>query len=399
MAAFLVVIQHAYAVDSPLDPTFHLTGAWQFSAPGHLSVLVFFLLSGYVIGLSTARPLVTSPDRRLYLRKRVVRLYPLYLISLGLTIVVSALRQMELPAATLGGGLLFLQGLVVGVPDANQPVWSLSYEMLYYLLFLVVSARQWPAERVAAFFFALGLLLSQTHVVPLVVVSYCYGAVFWFVGLYLCQLPRNVTSPEYGTLLAFLLLMVCFERLNLGYRVFTALHLDVTAADAPLFFDRPIIFSDFSSLVYCVPLLLCFTNRTIGGQRWLEILAFAVPGLYSLAFLVTDKSAQQHVVDTLYVPLCFYAAALLAYFLRYRLTAWGEVVMEKLKPLGLISYGIYIIHFPLMFLLANVSTQTGTLPTFLVRLALYLVMVVGLGWLLETKLQPWCKKKLMPFPK
>jgi peptidoglycan/LPS O-acetylase OafA/YrhL len=395
LAALLVVFGHAYSVNSRLDPTYHVSGAWQYSAPGHLSVIVFFMLSGYVIGLSNPKPISTNAERRLYWRKRLVRLYPLYGLSIVVMVLVGLLYHHEYGLGKITSSLLFLQGLVYPVPYFNQPVWSLGYEMLYYGLFLVVSARGWRPARVALGFLLAALLVSHTSVVPVICASYCYGAVFWFLGLYLAAQPPTQRPMEYGTLLAFLLLLLCFERMNLAYSMALALQLDVLEADVPQFFNRAIVFSDLSSLVYCVPLLLCATNRTVRGKKWLERGAFVIPFLYLAAYVLSGKIHQQQLLDTLYVPLAFYVLALMAYVFRYQLGGWGEVVVQKLKPLGLISYGIYIIHFPLLFLVRYARLANGTFSAFILQLVLYFTFVLAVGWLLETKLQPWVKKQLI----
>lgn len=394
LAALLVVLNHAYS-GKHLDPTFHLTGVWQYTAPGHLSVIVFFMLSGYVIGLANPEPIQTNGQRWLYLKKRLVRLYPLYLLSLVLMVAVAYSNHYFYTPAKTVSYLFFLQGLVYEVPDFNQPIWSLSYEILYYGLFLVVSAWRWKPERVAVGFLLAALLLTHTTVLPIIFASYCYGAVFWFLGLYLATFRFSTHPMEYGTLLAFLLLLLSFDRMNLAYSVAAALRLDVLEADVPQFFNRALVFSDLSHLLYCVPLLLCATNRTMRGQRWLELTAFATPAFYLAAYVASGKIHQPALMNTLYIAVGFYALALLAYAFRYQLVGWGQRAVQTLKPLGLISYGIYIIHFPLLYLVRYVRLANGTFCAFVLQIVLYFAVVITVGWVLEMKIQPWFKKKLI----
>ena len=395
IAALLVVLTHALSDGPTVDAHYHTTGIWQYVPPGHLSVLVFFLLSGYVIGLSNMRAIVTNSGRVLYLKKRLVRLYPLYLVTLVATVAVAAMRGQSYGLATIGGWLLFLQGRVVIVPVYNTPIWSLGYEILYYIFFLVVSARQWRAEWVAACFLVLGLAITRLPSAPLILASYSYGAVFWFLGMLLAKLPRRSDLPQYGTMAAFLLLLLGFSRLNLGVSLITALHLDVTDAQAPSFFDRAIAFSDFTYLLYCVPLLLCFANRTLPGQKWLERAAFVAPALYIMAYTYSGKILKPELLNTSFFAIVFYVLAVGAYVIRQRLNELGEQIIRLFTPLGLISYGIYIIHYPLLFVFREVPFFSGTATAFIVRLLIYLIIVLSLGWLLEVKVQPWVKQKLM----
>jgi peptidoglycan/LPS O-acetylase OafA/YrhL len=394
IAALLVVLTHALSDETSPDAHYHTTGIWQYTPPGHLCVLVFFLLSGYVIGLTNMRPILTNSARKLYLKKRLVRLYPLYLVSLIVTVAVAAIYGKFYGLKEIGGWLLFLQGRIVGVPAYNTPIWSLGYEILYYAFFLIVSAQNWRAEWVAACFFLLGLSITQIPGAPLILVSYSYGAVFWFLGMFLTRMPRRSNPPEYGTMLAFLLLLLSYARLNLVVSLVSALHLNITEEQAPLF-ERIIIFSDFTSLLYCIPLLLCFTNRSFPGRKWLERTAFAIPAFYIVAYVTSGKILKPELFNTSFIAMVCYVLAVGVYITRSKITALGEKAIKWFTPLGLISYGIYIIHYPLLFVFRDVASFSGTAPTLILRLMVYLAIAFGLGWLLEIKFQPWIKHRLM----
>jgi peptidoglycan/LPS O-acetylase OafA/YrhL len=126
---------------------------------GYESVLIFFVLSGYFVAGS-----VLSDHRRgrwswgRYLVNRGSRLYTVLVPALvlgaawdGLGIHLLGLPEVDLEgpiathlnAPTGLGNLLFLQGILVKPFGSNSPLWSLSYEAWYYLLFplLVGAAR------------------------------------------------------------------------------------------------------------------------------------------------------------------------------------------------------------------------------------------------------------------
>lgn len=394
VAALFVILDHAIINGPTPDPHPHVSGIWQYAAPGHLSVIVFFMLSGYVIGLTNTKPLTKKSEIGSYLKKRFVRLYPLYLLSILVTVLVANLYHTPYSLGTIGGFLTFLQGLVVEIPDFNRPVWSLGYEIAYYLIFILVSAKQWRAQWVALFFLALGLVLSTIQVQPIVLVAYAYGAVFWFLGMFLTKLPKAEKPLEFGTMLAFLMLMLSYERMNLLHSIMQSARLDVDAIIAPVFSDRMLVFSDLSYLVVCVPVLLCFTNRSAPGRKWLEVLAFAMPGFYLAAYLLYGKINQIELFNTVFLAGVFYILAVLLYVKRKSLTLFGNKIIQALVPLGGISYGIYIIHYPILFVFHQLTGFSGTVVAFLTRLVIYLATVLVLGWLLEMRLQPLIRKKL-----
>ena len=394
VAAILVVLEHCVSNGPNLDPNYRLGGLWQYSAPGHLCVLIFFMLSGYVIGVSNAKPVNNAKSVKLYLKKRFVRLYPLYLITIVFTVLVAALYHTPYGVKIISSYLFFLQGIAAPVPSYNQPIWSLSYEILYYIIFIAVSRKQWNPNWVALSFLLLGISIVLLKFPLIILASYSYGAVFWFIGLSLSRIPKSNEPIRYGTMLAFLVLMLSFQRMNLFLSFLATLHIDLSAEFFPNFFDRAISFSDFSLLVYCVPVILCFTNRNVIGQRLLELLAFVIPGLYLGAYIISGKIFHSALFNTLFINMVFYFLALVIYLFRNVSSEIGRKIIFLLMPLGKISYGIYIIHYPLIFLFQRVTWFSGTGGGFLVRLFLYFTVVIILARLLEIHFQPWIRGKM-----
>lgn len=392
VAALLVALGHALATEPAPHTQLQPAGRWLYSLPGHVSVLVFFLLSGYVIGLTNPAPLATAAACRRYLRKRLVRLYPLYLVALGAAALLVVAHHNPLSAKEWAGCLLFLQGFGVAVPAYNHPLWSLPYEMAYYLLFLLVSARAWPAWWVAGAGVGLGVLGTVLRVQPLALVALAYGGAFWFAGLALSRLPRRSSPPRYGAMLAWLLLLGAYQRLNPLCTVLHRLGLDFDENVIP-FFERPINFADLGHLLLGVPLLACFSNRTAPWLPWLERLAFVAPGLYLLVAGLAGRLAGPPDLG-LWLPAAVYAGAVVAYLLRRNWTAAAARVVEWLQPLGGISYGVYIIHYPLLEVLDELPVFSNNLATWAMRLAGYFAAVLAVSWLLERRLQPWLKRRL-----
>lgn len=145
-----------------------------------------------------------------YLKKRLVRLYPIFLITLIFALLVSP-KHFGTP--TILGNFAMLQGLYV--IDVNQPGWSLHYEMLYYLLFISFSILRLNPFVIAAAALAVAFgnfaLYSTLHT-P-IITSYCYGLIFWILGLGLSRVLVNakVDKPSYQVLVSCLLFILCID--------------------------------------------------------------------------------------------------------------------------------------------------------------------------------------------
>jgi peptidoglycan/LPS O-acetylase OafA/YrhL len=124
------------------------------------AVVIFFVLSGYLVGGSVIRLLRSARwSWRVYLTKRITRLWVVLIpaILIGVTLdyvgihisgpgsVYTQPAGMELGVAfklferfhptVLIGNALFLEGILVPFPGTNASIWSLVNEFWYYLAF------------------------------------------------------------------------------------------------------------------------------------------------------------------------------------------------------------------------------------------------------------------------
>lgn len=212
-AAMVVVWHHMIFYQYLLDPGFKPLSIFSFDPSGHFCVLVFFMLSGYVIGLSTKKPLTWTTSSG-YLKKRFVRLYPIFLLTLVLALLITPIL---FGPRTVIGNLVLLQGL--SVPTITPPGWSLHYEMLYYLLFIFISIFRLNPFLLAiiALVIALGnFALYATLSTPPILTSYSYGLLFWVLGLGISQREAEAEPAvsSYRVLLSCLLLLLCVDQFN-----------------------------------------------------------------------------------------------------------------------------------------------------------------------------------------
>jgi peptidoglycan/LPS O-acetylase OafA/YrhL len=160
---------------------------------GHLAVMVFFALSGFFIHLRLAQKLADghrSPTLGTaeYLKRRAWRILPVYYFALALTLVLDTIGRAKYPmlyqAATpdaftnqvfaLKGyslesvipALLLLPrslGLYFG---SNGPLWSLGFEMIYYLAYpawFALRKRFGQRAYLIGFAIAIGAAFCRMH--------------------------------------------------------------------------------------------------------------------------------------------------------------------------------------------------------------------------------------------
>jgi exopolysaccharide production protein ExoZ len=159
LAATMVFLVHYQAAfGALLPPGSTLASLADFAArAGAHGVYVFFVLSGFLIYRSLLQrpiPWVT------FARRRVRRIYPTYLIVLAAYLAASLLLPSlsKLPKTGVAGYLVANALLLPGVFPITPLVtvaWSLSYEIIFYLLIAVIMLgarmREWaPRQRLLA---------------------------------------------------------------------------------------------------------------------------------------------------------------------------------------------------------------------------------------------------------
>ena len=131
LAALAVVFDHiSYYV---LQHVRHIVYQW--FDPGNYGVFVFFIISGYIVPASLER----KGSVRTFWVSRLFRLYPLYLLAVGIAVALyfahfgSIRGEASDPATSVLSQLLMMSN-VLGGKNLPNVVWSLSYEMVFYLL-------------------------------------------------------------------------------------------------------------------------------------------------------------------------------------------------------------------------------------------------------------------------
>ena len=135
LTAIYVVLHHVFRQSNHIG---------LFFAFGQEAVMVFFLLSGRVISESELK---SRKKTKNFYKKRILRIYPPLILTILLTILMHRLKLIHSPwnlselMATLFSvaDISSLKPGVIADPFlGNSPIWSLSYEMFFYLIFPVI---------------------------------------------------------------------------------------------------------------------------------------------------------------------------------------------------------------------------------------------------------------------
>ena len=395
LAAIFVVCGHLQFADSRVDPVYHLQGMWSYAMPAHLSVLVFFLLSGYVIGLSHRQPL-TRATIPTYLRKRFVRLYPIYFICVLLALLVA---QGLFPPTIIAAHLTMTQGLFTPVIRSLAPSWSLTYEVVFYLLFIPISYFRINPIPVAVGAVLLGCVnayLFPRFGSPLFS-SFAFGFSFWLCGLIMFEYLSKVPARKcYAWMLSFLFLFLALEALDAPVTLFSRAGLIIFGKDlsaVPVYQPGSIPFRDFSYLPYCFVLVSLFASKDFAYRTWLMVLLLLLPALALYHYVHLGNSFDW---ATLFFPGVAYTLAVLLFAFPNVFEDFAQRVVKRLVFTGTLSYGLYIVHFPILYAIGQVTAFSGSLFTFSIRTIVFLALSFAGAYLLEEWVQPWAKRLLSP---
>ena len=207
LAALYVVLGHAFK-DAALVLRF-----------GQEAVIVFFLLSGFVIEYSHHH----SRDKSFkgYFIKRVTRIYSVFIAML---LLCTLLYQPDLSSfsfwKTLAGNLLMLQDFESGKPNVIVPtlfasaLWSLHYEWWFYMLFYPITT--YVEKRKQALLVSVVAILSALIYIPFPEATPRLAMYFliWWIGVELARSyiantvvkARDVAIPAISTLVVILIL-------------------------------------------------------------------------------------------------------------------------------------------------------------------------------------------------
>jgi peptidoglycan/LPS O-acetylase OafA/YrhL len=221
-----------------LHKSWLLQALYFFTGFGHQAVIVFFVLSGFLISSTVIRSHVLGKwSWRDYAINRATRLYVVLVPGLlfgffwdrlgswlfaakgiyarPLSDLGSAVPLQNLTLGTFVGNLFFLQTIVCETFGSNGPLWSLANEFWYYVLFPValVAALAWARRRAGT---AIPLTCLALLISAFVGRSILIGFLIWLAGCGLVFLYSKIQVRSKFTALAMLCFFSVFAGVSLA---------------------------------------------------------------------------------------------------------------------------------------------------------------------------------------
>src|ERR1700761_7849302 len=337
--AIYIVFHHVVAFNHLQDH--HIILKLLFMHPQE-AVLVFFLLSGFVIYLSVVnRKSLTFYS---YIKKRFVRIYPITIAAFAISTAIFFINGYHFTLNDLkdfAGNLFMLQddqaqpGLIVPVYLKNYPLWSLSYEWWFYVMFFPLFIYLSKRARENAFpsiYLALGISVSG-----------------WLLFLF---------KPSHVFLIFTYFLLwwtgVACAEVYLRQKAFSFKNL------LPVFLSVSIV-----SCLISVPVINgIFIKHLSLGQ---------INASYPIS---TYLHYYLDVIVFLVIGLIWWKLNLIGF----------DLVLKPFKILAPISFAIYIIHFPFIWL------DIPFIHNFYLLYSVKLFLIITTAYLLEIKMQPLANK-------
>ncbi|WP_426195126.1 acyltransferase family protein [Massilia sp. DWR3-1-1] len=225
LAAIEVAASHIRALFYPgmrtiADPSLWFQGFAFFTGFGHQAVLLFFIISGWLVGGSLLDKWQQRDVIAHYAIDRVTRLWtvliPVFILTLLLGIASGQLdataidygSTKDFSMLTLIGNLVGLQMMAVPTFGNNFALWSLSNETWYYLMFplLIVMVR---TTRLAVRTMCALFLTLLTLTLPPVMLLYF---VVWLMGTACSRIQINCSRfARVGFVVAAMIMSVYFR--------------------------------------------------------------------------------------------------------------------------------------------------------------------------------------------
>lgn len=281
-AALLVVLFHlgeSIAMDKVFDIPFF---AIPFSF-GDSGVHFFFVLSGFIIMTAHRRDIFKPVNIGGYLKKRMIRIYPIYWIVFFLTSLLALFSSTLRDAfpndiyVLLKSLLLFPQDKTV-VGGTGAPVvavaWTLQYELTFYAFFAVMILSRAASLILGSLWLYAYILFnaSASLIFPLSFLVDDYILLFFFgMAVSIISTTKSLKTWVYKYPMIYLII---------GGGIFTFIAINKMFRTGVLSEYSTLLLGVSSALIILGLVLAEGRNLTIGSNKWIQMLGDSSYSLY-----------------------------------------------------------------------------------------------------------------------
>jgi len=348
-------------------PIFKLVGGY-----GHEAVIVFFMLSGIVIYISQS---YKPKNKKEFILNRFKRIVPIYWLAILISLLAMYLiAQSEFPSIEK----IFTSFLLLGNAHSivsNGPIWSLTYEMIFYYLFALTIGINQKNKITIWFIAALGFLIvylftpgqSQKSFSILAVISY---SIIWLFGYKLVEISRYINFSFRDSIFSFLLIIIVSR-------------IDYLGKDY-------VIVNDLINSLLAAPIFIHVLNKTNNEAPAERPILFFLAGMYLILifmlFLLSNADFNNKIIYSI-VP-AFY---ILSYyvFIKVDFNKINALLIKIGMYLGVISFSFYILHYPFLYLFSFKFHENQILG-----LLICVCIIFPLCFFLEKYYQPFLMRLL-----
>jgi peptidoglycan/LPS O-acetylase OafA/YrhL len=334
---------------------------------GNIAVLLFFVLSGFVIGKTTKEPF-SAPAARNYLARRMIRLYPIYFVAIvaGFLIAGEPLwNKSFLIHAT------FMETWLGPTISTNGVLWTLHLEFLFYLLFLLIWSGIVPLT-IALWTSAVCCLISPfVDFHPIRVMAYF---LLWLLGL---SASSDEGKARFASVWFSIFLAIAVTYANVIEPIMSRWHIDQHGQLSTI---SVLIMSGL--LLHIVAALSGNLDKRWKPLFWLSAISCGLSVVISL-FYVTYVGLLEF--PTYRIAAIFAALAVISLLLP---GSPPIISFARFAWLGSISYAMYVIQNPVEHTIYPMVPREWTVAAWWMVNAAVVAIVFVLSYLLERKMQP-----------
>ncbi|SHL88270.1 acyltransferase family protein [Mucilaginibacter sp. OK098] len=362
-----------------LAPTGHptrLTAYW-----GTDALIMFFMLSGLVINLSESKK---PKSTKAFLSNRFIRIYPQFIVGMLLAFVALYVTNTAFPSLKTIIGNFFMvstmkdyMGYVVPSIQSNLPVWSLSFEVAFYVLFAFTIGRY--QKKAILYWFILSLISIPLYffrlerdVLTHIIAVFAFSSV-WIVGYYIYQY-RDYFYAEKYTVLFGLGILPLISRMQFS----------------PNFYD-PLKYFIFS--IFAIPFFRYCLQLPPAGKKTKMIYLIIPHTIFVIAALTIRYMPLKNAIVYSTFPYVYMGVGYLIDVLKIK-DRLINFISKSGAIMGKYSYSLYISHYTILFIFSKLIHNV--LIYALVSLPIILIIAYGLESWFQPVVMKYFKKPKQP---